>query len=149
MEAVRRGDEPELTTRQKHRRLCFVVAKEDADKNRIENEIRTMPDYFADYDTEVIFISAEELKNNHGGLPHAGTVFRTGRTGIDDKNRHKIEYSLTLDSNPDFTANIMIACARAAVRMNSEGITGAKTMFDIPPAYLSAESGDELRRKYL
>jgi len=137
IELVRKGENPELTTRQKHIRECFVVVEEGADKERIEREIKTMPDYFADYDTIVHFISLEELKEKHSGIPHGGFSIRTGRTGINNENKHTIEYSLKLDSNPDFTANTLLAYARAAYRLNKEGVFGAKTVFDIPPAYLS------------
>ena len=149
LEAVRRGENPELTTRQKHTRECFVVAEEGADKARIENEIKTMPNYFADYDTTVHFISQEELQRDHSGIPHGGFVIRCGKTGRDGENTHIIEYSLKLDSNPEFTASILAAYARAAYRMNREGQSGGKTVFDVPPAYLSAQSGEELRRHLL
>ena len=149
LDAVRSGSNPELTTRQKHTRECFVVAKEGADLARIENEIKTMPNYFADYDTTVHFISAEELKANHSGIPHGGFVIRSGKTGENLEHNHIIEYSLKLDSNPEFTASVIVACARAAVRLNREGATGCKTMFDIPPAYLSPKSGAELRAHLL
>ena len=149
LDAVRSGSNPELTTRQKHTRECFVVAKEGADKARIENEIKTMPNYFADYDTTVHFISAEELKANHSGIPHGGFVIRSGKTGENLEHNHIIEYSLKLDSNPEFTASVIVACARAAVRMNREGAKGCKTVFDIPPAYLSPKSGAELRASLL
>lgn len=147
--AVKRGEMPELTTREKHRRECFVVAEEGADKSRIEREIKTMPDYFADYDTEVHFISEEELKKNHSGLPHGGLVLRSGKTGINNEHNHTIEYKIDLDSNPDFTANVLIAFARAAYRLNREGISGAKTVVDIAPAYLSIKSGEEIRRSLI
>ena len=149
LEAVRRGENPELTTRQKHTRECFVVAEEGADKARIENEIKTMPNYFADYDTTVHFISQEELQRDHSGIPHGGFVIRCGKTGRDGENTHIIEYSLKLGSNPGFTASILAAYARAAYRMNREGQSGGKTVFDVPPAYLSAQSGEELRRHLL
>ncbi|HJD23244.1 MAG TPA: diaminopimelate dehydrogenase [Firmicutes bacterium] len=149
LEAVRRGENPELTTRQKHTRECFVVAEEGADKARIENEIKTMPNYFADYDTTVHFISQEELQRDHSGIPHGGFVIRCGKTGWDGENTHIIEYSLKLDSNPEFTASILAAYARAAYRMNREGQSGGKTVFDVPPAYLSAQNGEELRRHLL
>lgn len=144
--AVRAGETPELTTREKHTRECFVVAKEGADLGRIENEIKTMPNYFADYDTTVHFISEEELRENHSGIPHGGVVIRSGKTGSALENSHVIEYSLKLDSNPEFTASVLLAYARAAYRLNREGQAGCKTVFDIPPAYLSAKSGEELRR---
>jgi diaminopimelate dehydrogenase len=148
-ERARSGENPSLSTRQKHTRECYVVAEEGADLARIEREIVTMPNYFADYDTTVHFISAGELAQNHSGMPHGGFVIRSGKTGPGGKHRHIIEYSLRLDSNPEFTSSVLIACARAAVRMNREGQTGAKTMFDIPPAYLSAESGEQLRKSLL
>ena len=149
LEAVRNGENPELTTRQKHLRECFVVAEEGADKARIENEIKTMPNYFADYDTTVHFISEEELKRDHSGIPHGGFVFRTGKTGENGEHKHVIEYSLKLDSNPEFTASVLVAYARAVVRMKKEGMTGCKTVFDVPPAYLSPLDGAELRAHLL
>ena len=142
--AVRGGECPELSARQKHLRECFVVAAEGADKARIEKEIKEMPNYFADYDTVVHFISAEELKRDHSGIPHGGFVIRTGKTGKELENTHTIEYSLRLDSNPEFTSSVIVAYARAAYRMKSEGMKGCKTVFDIPPAYLSSKSYDEL-----
>ncbi len=149
LEAVRSGKNPELTTRQKHTRECFVVCREGADKARIEKEIKEMPNYFADYDTTVHFISKEELDKNHSGIPHGGFVIRSGKTGLNGENNHIIEYSLKLDSNPEFTASVLVAYARAAVRMNKEGMTGCKTVFDVPPAYLSALSDEQLRKKLL
>ena len=149
LEAVRSGSQPELTTRQKHIRECFVVAKEGADKARIESEIVNMPNYFADYNTTVHFISEEELKREHGGIPHGGFVIRTGKTGFEGEHRHVIEYSLKLDSNPEFTASVIVAYARAAVRLNQKGETGCKTVLDIAPALLSAESPETLRAKLL
>ena len=149
LEAVRNGENPELTTRQKHTRECFVVAEEGADLARIENEIKTMPNYFDEYDTTVHFISEEELKRDHSGIPHGGFVIRTGKTGWNDENSHVIEYSLKLDSNPEFTSSVIIAYARAAYRMNQEGQNGCKTVFDVAPAYLSALSGEELRKHLL
>ena len=145
---VRSGANPTLTTREKHTRECFVVAEEGADLARIEKEIVTMPNYFADYDTTVYFISAEEMKKNHSGLPHGGSVICSGETGKDGM-KHVIEYSLTLDSNPEFTGSVLAAFARAIVRLNNEGVTGAKTVFDIAPAYLSPRSADELRAHFL
>jgi len=145
LEAVRSGANPELSTRQKHTRECFVVAQEGADKARIEHEIKTMPNYFADYDTTVHFISAEELARDHGGIPHGGFVIRCGKTGAESENTHLIEYSLKLDSNPEFTASVLVAYARAAYRMNAEGMSGCKTVFDVAPAYLSTRSPEELR----
>lgn len=149
LSAVRSGSNPELTTRQKHLRECFVVAAEGADRAKIENEIKTMPNYFADYDTTVHFISKEELVRDHSGIPHGGFVIRSGKTGWQGENSHIIEYSLKLDSNPEFTASVIVACARAAFRMKTEGASGCKTIFDIPPAYLSALSGEELRKNLL
>lgn len=147
--AVRGGLNPELTTRQKHIRECFVVAEEGADKAQIEHDIKTMPNYFADYDTTVHFITQEELDRDHSGIPHGGVVIRSGRTGINLENTHIIEYSLKLDSNPEFTASVLVAYARAAYRLNKEGQKGCKTVFDIAPAYLSPKSGAELRKEML
>lgn len=149
LDAVRSGDAPELTTRQKHTRECFVVAKDGADKARIEREIKEMPNYFADYDTTVHFISSEELQRDHAGIPHGGFVIRSGKTGKDGEHTHIVEYSLKLDSNPEFTASVIIAYARAAYRMQTAGDFGCKTVFDIAPALLSPKSGDELRRELL
>lgn len=149
LEEVRSGFNPELSTRQKHTRECFVVAQEGADIDAIEHEIKTMPNYFADYDTTVHFITEEEMKRDHSGLPHGGCVIRTGNTGMNKENSHVIEYSLKLDSNPEFTGSVIAAYARAAYRMNNEGLNGAKTVFDIAPAYLSAKSGEELRAHLL
>ncbi|MBE6654068.1 MAG: diaminopimelate dehydrogenase [Ruminococcaceae bacterium] len=149
LEAVRSGANPELTTREKHTRECFVVAKDGADKARIENEIKTMPNYFADYDTTVHFISQEELNEKHGGIPHGGFVIRSGKTGFELENNHIIEYSLKLDSNPEFTSSVLVAYARAAYRMNKEGMNGCKTVFDVAPAYLSPKTGAELRKELL
>lgn len=149
LEAVRSGSEPELTTRQKHTRECFVVAEEGADLKKIEEEIVTMPNYFADYDTTVHFISEEELLRDHAGIPHGGFVIRTGKTGWNNENSHMIEYSLKLDSNPEFTSSVLAAYARAAYRLSKEGQTGCKTVFDIAPAYLSAEDGVYLRKHML
>ncbi len=147
--AVRSGETPALTAREKHTRVCFVVAEEGADKARIEREIKTMPNYFADYDTTVYFITAEEMKRDHSGMPHGGFVIRSGKTGFDGEHRHVIEYSLKLDSNPEFTSSVLVAYARAAVRMHKEGQAGAKTVLDVPPAYLSGKSGEELRASLL
>lgn len=144
--AVREGRDPELTTRQKHTRECFVVAEEGADKARIEKEIKEMPNYFADYDTTVTFISEEEMKRDHASLPHGGSVIYSGKTG---DTKHVIEYSLKLESNPEFTGAVLAAVARAAYRMNSEGAKGARTMFDIAPAYLSPETPEYLRAHML
>ena len=147
--AVRSGANPELSTREKHTRECYVVAEEGADKERIAAEIKSMPNYFADYDTTVNFITEEELQKNHAGLPHGGFVIRSGKTGWNLENNHIIEYSLKLDSNPEFTASVIVACVRAAVRMKNEGMTGCKTIFDIPPAYLCNISAEELRAQLL
>lgn len=147
MNSVRNGDMPELTTRQKHTRECFVVAKEGADKAVIEETIKTMPNYFADYDTTVHFISQEELNENHSGMPHGGFVIRSGKTASGSK--HIIEYSLKLDSNPEFTASVLVAYARAVARLSNEGVCGCKTVFDIAPSYLSPKSGEELRKNLL
>ena len=149
LEAVRSGSEPQLTTRQKHTRECFVVAEEGADLERIKNEIVTMKNYFDEYDTTVNFISQEELDRDHKGIPHGGFVIRTGKTGKDLENNHIIEYSLKLDSNPEFTSSVIVAFVRAAYRLNKEGQSGCKTVFDIPPAYLSIKSGEELRKEML
>ena len=149
LEAVRTGSNPELTTREKHTRECFVVLEEGADAAKIEQEIKTMPNYFADYDTTVHFISEEELLANHSGIPHGGFVLRSGVTGWNKENKHLIEYRLKLDSNPEFTSSVLIAYARAAHRLASEGQSGCKTVFDIAPAYLSAKSGEELRASML
>ena len=149
LEAVRSGSNPELTTRQKHIRECFVVAKEGADKAKIEAEIKNMPNYFADYDTTVHFISQEELDRDHSGIPHGGFVIRSGKTGWDNEYNNIIEYSLKLDSNPAFTSAVLVAYARAVYRMNKEGNTGCKTVFDVAPAYLSPLSGEELRAHLL
>ncbi len=147
--AVRSGEAPELSAREKHTRECFVVAKEGADLEKIEKEIVTMPNYFADYDTTVHFISREEFDKNHKGIPHGGFVIRSGKTGASNEHRHIIEYSLKLDSNPEFTASVLTAYARAAYRLNAEGECGCKTVFDIAPAYLSNKSGEELRKTLL
>ncbi len=149
VEAVRSGETPELTTRQKHTRECFVVAEPGADLARIENEIKTMPNYFADYDTTVHFITEDEMKRDHSGLPHGGMVIRSGKTGMNLEHNHIIEYKITLDSNPEFTASVLVAYARAAYRLSQEGQTGCKTVFDIAPAYLSPLSGEELRKNLL
>lgn len=149
VEAVRNGENPELTTRQKHTRECYVVVEDGADKARIENEIKTMPNYFADYDTTVYFISEEELKEKHNGIPHGGRVIRSGRTGWNGENNHIIEYSLKLDSNPEFTSSVLVAYARAAYRLAKEGQSGCKTIFDIAPAYICKQDGKELRSHLL
>ncbi len=147
LERVRNGENPELTTREKHTRECFVVAEDGADLARIEREIKEMPNYFADYDTTVHFITAEEMARDHSGLPHGGSVIYSGETS--DGTKHVIEYSLNLDSNPEFTGSVIAAYARAAARLNAEGKTGAMTVFDIAPAYLSTHSADELRAHFL
>jgi diaminopimelate dehydrogenase len=149
LRAVREGQTPDFTAREKHLRECFVVAAEGADKARIEQEIVTMPNYFADYDTIVHFISLEELRRDHSGIPHGGFVIRSGKTGAYKEHTHIIEYSLKLDSNPEFTASVIVACARAAHRLAKDGMTGCKTIFDLPPSYLSSLSGEELRKQLL
>ena len=149
VEAVRSGSNPELTTREKHTRECFVVAEKGADLAKIENEIKTMPNYFSDYDTTVHFIAEEEMKRDHSGLPHGGMVIRTGVTGMEKEHKHVIEYSLKLDSNPEFTGSVIVAYARAVSRMNKEGMSGCKTVFDVAPAYLSPKSAEELRAHML
>ena len=149
LEAVRSGANPALTTRQKHTRECFVVLEEGADAAWVEQKIKTMPNYFADYDTTVHFISEEELLTNHSGMAHGGFVIRSGATGVNKEHKHIIEYSLKLDSNPEFTTSVLVACARAAQRMWEEGQRGCKTILDIPPAYLSEKSGEELRAHLL
>ena len=145
LEKVREGTEPDLSTREKHLRECYVVAKEGADLKKIEEEIVTMPNYFADYDTTVNFITMEELKLNHSGIPHGGKVIRTGKTGLNNENKHVIEYSLKLDSNPEFTANVLVACARAIYKMSLRGDKGCKTIFDLAPSDLSSKTPEELR----
>ena len=147
--SVRGGEQPELTTRQKHTRECYVVAEDGADLARIEHEIKTMPNYFADYDTRVTFVTEDELLRDHTGMPHGGSVIRSGVTGWNAENRHVIEYSLKLDSNPEFTASVLVACARAVYRMRSRGIVGCKTIFDVAPADLSPLSPEELRARML
>lgn len=147
--SVRACENPELTTRQKHTRECFVVAEEGADLAKIEEEIKTMPNYFADYDTTVHFISEEEFNRDHSEIPHGGFVFRTGVTGFEKEHNHVIEYSLKLDSNPEFTGSVLVAFGRAVNRMYQEGMTGCKTVFDVAPAYLSPLSGEELRAHLL
>ncbi len=149
LEKVRSGENPALTTREKHIRECFVVAEDGADTARIEEQIKTMPNYFADYDTIVHFISEEELLRDHSGIPHGGFVIRSGKTGVNGENNHIIEYSLKLDSNPEFTSSVIVSYARAAYRLATEGVCGAKTVFDIAPSYLSAKSGEELRKELL
>ena len=147
--SVKNGEMPTLTTRQKHTRECFVVVEDGADMERIEKEIITMPNYFADYDTTVHFITMEEMKQNHAGLPHGGTVIRSGKTGWNEENTAIIEYNLKLDSNPEFTASVLVAYARAAYRLSQNGDKGCKTVFDIPPALLSSKSAEELRKNLL
>jgi len=149
LEAVRSGSAPKLSTRQKHTRECYVVLKDGADEKRVEQEIKTMPNYFADYDTTVHFISQEELNKNHNGIPHGGFVIRSGRTGANLEHNHIIEYSLKLDSNPEFTSSVLVAYARAAYRMKKDGQKGCKTVLDVPPAYLSSKTGEELRKELL
>ena len=149
LKAVRNGSAPELSTRQKHTRECFVVVEEGADKERIENEIKTMPNYFADYETTVHFISREELERDHSGIPHGGFVIRSGKTGINLEHNHIIEYSLKLDSNPEFTASVIVAYARAAYKLNKAGESGCKTVFDIAPGLLSAKDPTDLRKDLL
>lgn len=144
LDRVRSGENPELTTREKHTRYCYVVAEEGADKAAIEQKIKTMPAYFADYDTTVEFISMEEMKKNHSGLPHGGSVIRSGVTGWNGENRQTIEYKLTLDSNPQFTSSVLVALARAAMKMRARGVTGCKTIFDAAPADLSALPYEEI-----
>lgn len=149
LDAVREGSNPELSTREKHTRVCYVVAEKGADKTKIEQEIKSMPNYFADYDTTVNFITEEELKRDHSGIPHGGFVIRSGKTGLNNVNTHIIEYSLKLDSNPEFTSSVLVAYARAAYKMQTEGMSGCKTVFDVPPAYLSPKTNEELRKQLL
>ncbi len=149
VEAVRNGSNPELSTREKHTRECFVVAKEGADKEKIEKEIVTMPNYFADYDTTVHFISQEELDRDHKGIPHGGMVIRSGVTGWNNETGHVIEYRLSLESNPEFTSSVLVAYARAAYRMNREGLSGCKTVFDVAPAYLLNMTPEDMRAHML
>ena len=149
VEAVRRGENPELTTRQKHIRECFVVLEENADASKIEQEIKSMPNYFADYDTIVHFIDEAEFNKNHSAIPHGGMVLRSGKTGFEKQNSHLIEYKIKHDSNPEFTSCVLVAYARAAFRLNGEGCAGCKTVFDIAPAYLSQMSNEQLRATML
>ncbi len=149
LNAVKNCENPTLSTREKHTRECYVVLKEGADPKKVEEEIKNMPNYFSDYDTTVNFITLEELKQNHSKIPHGGFVFRTGKTGLNKENSHIIEYNLKLDSNPEFTSSVLVAYARAAYKLNKEGQTGCKTVFDIAPAYLSPKSGEELRKTML
>ena len=146
---VRSGENPELTTREKHLRECFVVLKDGADAEKVEKEIKEMPNYFADYDTIVHFISKEALDRDHSGIPHGGFVIRSGKTGLNGENNHIIEYSLKLDSNPEFTSSVLVAYARAAVKMSNEGLSGCKTAFDVAPGYLSPHSAEDLRKRLL
>lgn len=147
--SVRAGENPDLTTKEKHIRECFVVLEEGADPAKIEEEIKSMPNYFADYDTTVHFITEEEMKRDHSRIPHGGFVLRSGVTGWEKENSHLIEYSLKLDSNPEFTSSVIVAYARAACRLSAEGVHGCKTVFDIAPAYLSPKTGEELRASML
>lgn len=149
LQAVRRGEAPQLSSRQKHTRECFVVAEEGADIARIEQEIKTMPNYFVDYDTTVQFINEEELQRDHSGIPHGGFVIRTGKTGWNEEDNNVFEFRLKLDSNPEFTSSVIVAYARAAYQMNQEGMKGCKTVFDVAPAYLCAQSGETLRKEWL
>lgn len=149
LEQVRNGENPELSTREKHTRECFVVPEEGADKAAIENAIKTMPNYFADYDTTVHFISQQELDRDHAGIPHGGVVFRTGKTGLQNEQNHVIEYKLQLDSNPGFTSSVLVSFARAAYRMQKEGLCGCKTIFDIAPSYLHPADPAEQRKMLL
>ncbi len=149
IQAVKNAENPMLSTREKHTRECFVVLEDGADSIQVEHDIVTMPNYFADYDTTVHFISEEEFKKNHSGIPHGGFVLRSGVTGLNKDEKHIIEYSLKLDSNPGFTSSVLVAYARAAFRMYKEGQTGCKTVFDVPPAYLSPKSAEELRKTML
>lgn len=149
IEAARKGDAPVFAPQEKHKRECFVVAQEGADKGRIEKEIKTMPDYFLGYNTKVHFVTEEELKKNHNNLTHGGLVISYGKTGIEKQHGHRIEYKLDLSSNPEFTANILVAFARAAYRLSLEGVSGAKTVLDIAPAYLSVKNGKELRNSLI
>lgn len=149
LQAVRNGENPDLSTREKHTRECFVVAEEGADLEKITETIKNMPNYFADYNTTVTFISEDELQKNHSGIPHGGFVIRSGKTGWNGENTHIVEYSLKLDSNPEFTASVIVAYARAIFAMKNEGMTGCKTVFDVAPAYLSPLSNEELRKHLL
>lgn len=149
LEKVRNGENPELSTREKHTRECFVVAEDGADKSAIETAIKTMPNYFADYDTTVHFISQEELDRDHSGIPHGGVVFRTGTTGLRGEQKHVVEYKIQLDSNPGFTSSVLVAFARAAYRMQKDGLSGCKTIFDIAPSYLHPASPEEQRKNLL
>ncbi|MGN0709294.1 MAG: diaminopimelate dehydrogenase, partial [Anaerovoracaceae bacterium] len=149
MEKIRNGETPDLTPRQMHRRECYVVAEEGADKDRITREIKEMPNYFSDYDTTVTFITQEEMDRDHSELPHGGYVLRSGHTGADGEYSDTMEFSLKLDSNPYFTGSVLAACARAAYKLNQAGHTGCMTMFDIPPALYAPYSGEQLTRTLL
>lgn len=149
LDRVRKGENPELSTREKHLRHCFVVLEQGANKDEIEQQIKTMPNYFADYETEVTFVSQEELRENHSGMPHGGRVIRSGITGVDNQHNQIVEFSLDLDSNPEFTGSVLTAYARAVYRMSKEGQVGARTVFDVPPAYLSIKTPEELRKELL
>ena len=149
IELIKKGETPDLTARQRHTRECYVVAKESADKRQIEKDIVTMPNYFDEYDTQVYFISEDEFEKNHKGAPHGGLVIRNGQTGPNNENTQLIEYKLNLESNPDFTANVLISYARAGYRLNQEGVSGAKTVVDIAPAYLSSMTGEDIRREMI
>lgn len=149
IEAVKRGEMPELTTAERHQRVCYVVPEEGADLKQIEEDIKTMPNYFADYDTEVYFITEEELERDHGGMPHGGIVIHSGKTGLNNEHNQTIEYKITLGSNPDFTAHVLLAYARAAYRLNKEGVVGAKTVADIAPVYLSIRTPEEIRKNLI
>jgi diaminopimelate dehydrogenase len=149
VDAVRSGSNPELSTRQKHLRDCYVVLEQGAVPERVEQQIKTMPNYFADYDTTVHFITEDEFAKNHSGLAHGGFVFRTGSTGWNNEHKHVIEFSLKLDSNPEFTASVIVAYARAVARLSAEGQSGCRTVFDVAPAYLSPLSGEQLRAHLL
>ena len=149
LESVRSGKNPELSTGEKHRREVFVVAKDGADKDKITNEIKTMPNYFADYETTVHFISKDEMERDHSELPHGGFVIRCGKTGMNEEHNHVIEYSLKLDSNPEFTGSVIVAFARAAYKMNKENMCGCKSVFDVAPSYLSSMTPDEMRAHLL
>ena len=146
---MRNGETPTLTAREQHLRECYVVAKDGADKAYIEKAIKQMPNYFADYDTVVHFISQEEMQKNHSGLPHGGFVVRNGVTGKNSEHKHVIEYNLQLDSNAEFTASVLVAYARAAYKMHQDGVYGCKTVIDVPPVYLLKESREELLKKFL
>ncbi|MBG0762297.1 diaminopimelate dehydrogenase [Acholeplasma laidlawii] len=149
IDAVKNGEMPTLSVKDKHKRICYVVAETDADLAKIEHDIQTMPNYFEPYETEVHFINHEELQKNHQGLPHGGLVIRYGQTGLHNEHHQMIEYKLKLDSNPDFTARVLLAYARAAYRLNKEGVTGAKTVADIAPSYLLNLTAEEIRKRFI